>query len=63
MAQADHVRRYGPDYVDRLREVGVEVAITEVSDLMQEDEAGRMGLARTSAQMYHCRKERQSRSP
>lgn len=61
--QADHVRRYGPDYVDRLREAGFEVAITQVSDLIQEDEAARMGLAATSAQIYHCRKEGQSRSP
>ena len=54
--------RYGPDYVDRLREVGFEVAITKVSDLIQEDEAVRMGLATTSAQIYHCRKEGPSRS-
>jgi hypothetical protein len=54
--QADHVRRYGPDYVDRLREVGLEVAITRVSDLMQADEAVRMELAATSAQIYPCRK-------
>jgi Methyltransferase domain len=54
--QADHVRRYGPDYVDRLREAGFEVVITQVSDLIQEDEAVRMGLAASSAQIYHCRK-------
>ena len=55
--QADHVRRYGPDYVDRLREAGFEVAITQVSDLIEEDEAVRMGLtAADSAEIYHCRK-------
>ena len=54
--QSDRVRRYGPDYVDRLREAGFEVAITQVSDLIQQDEAVRMGLATTSAQIHRCRR-------
>jgi SAM-dependent methyltransferase len=54
--QADHVRRYGPDYADRLREAGFDVAITQGSDLLQKDDAVRMGLAATSAQIYDCRK-------
>jgi hypothetical protein len=61
--QADHVRRYGPDYVDRLRAAGFEVAITQVTDLIQEDEAVRMGLATTSAQIYHCRKAQAAEAP
>ena len=28
--QADHVRIYGPDYVDRLRAVGFEVQVTKI---------------------------------
>lgn len=51
--QADHVRRYGPDYVDRLREAGFSVEVTKVSDLVQKDEAIRMGL---TGQIYYCTK-------
>jgi len=32
--QEDHVRRYGPDYVDRLREAGFSVEVTKVNDLV-----------------------------
>lgn len=40
----DHVRRYGREYVDRLREAGFRVEVTKVNDLVQSDEAVRMGL-------------------
>lgn len=51
--QADHVRRYGPDYVDRLREAGFSVEVTKVNDLVQKDEAIRMGL---TGEIYYCTK-------
>jgi SAM-dependent methyltransferase len=54
--QEDHVRRYGPDYVDRLRHAGFKVDITEVGDLLSADEAERMGLKRNGGQIYYCRK-------
>ncbi len=53
--QADHVRRYGPDYVDRLREAGFSVGTTKVDDLVQSDEAVRMGLT-ASGEIYYCTK-------
>src|SRR5204863_5015044 len=34
--QEDHVRRYGPDYVERLREVGFTVKVALVADLFGE---------------------------
>lgn len=52
--QEDHVRRYGPDYVDRLHEAGFRVEITEVKDLIQNEEAIRMGLTPASGQIYYC---------
>lgn len=55
--QADHVRRYGPDYLDRLRDAGFEVTVTGVPDLLAPDEALRMGLGRSSALIFHCRKD------
>jgi len=53
--QKDHVRRYGPDYVDRLQNAGFKVQVTRVSDMIAADEAARMGISRTGA-IYHCTK-------
>lgn len=55
--QTDHVRRYGPDYADRLREAGFSVEIIEVNDLVQNDEATRMGLTSASGEIYYCTKQ------
>lgn len=52
--QEDHVRRYGPDYVDRLREAGFEVAVTTVQDLATPDEAERMGLTAAAGEIFCC---------
>lgn len=52
--QADHVRRYGADYVERLREAGFTVSITTVSDLVDERDADRMGLTTASGQIHCC---------
>lgn len=54
--QKDHVRRYGPDYVDRLHKAGFTVEITKVSDLVNSDEAERMGLTPVSGKIYFCTK-------
>ncbi len=53
--QEDHVRRYGPDYVNRLRRAGFEVDVTHVSDMIPADEAARMGITRAGA-IYRCRR-------
>ena len=52
--QHDHVRRYGPDYVDRLHEAGFDVVVTGVSDLLRGEDLSRMGLTRCDAAIYHC---------
>jgi SAM-dependent methyltransferase len=54
--QEDHVRRYGPDYVERLRDAGFTVEITRASDLADSDEAVRMGLTPASGEIYYCTK-------
>ena len=54
--QEDHIRRYGWDYVDRLREAGFSVEITEVRDLVPADEAIRMGITPTSRKIFYCTK-------
>jgi SAM-dependent methyltransferase len=54
--QIDHVRKYGLDYVDRLREVGFNVEIIKADDLVPNDEAIRMGLTCASGEIYYCTK-------
>jgi hypothetical protein len=56
--QEDHVRRYGPDYVDRLEEAGFDVAEINVPDLFSDDEARRMGIARCAGSIHVCRRQR-----
>lgn len=52
----DHVRSYGPDYADRLREAGLEVNVVTVNDLVKPDEAIRMGLTSESGELFFCHK-------
>ena len=54
--QKDHVRRYGPDYVDRLRDAGFKVTIAIVSDLFEKDNAKLLGLTPASGEIYYCTK-------
>jgi SAM-dependent methyltransferase len=54
--QRDHVRRYGPDYIERLREAGFTVEVTGVADLTTEGEAVRMGLTSASGEIHFCTK-------
>lgn len=63
--QADHVRIYGPDYVDRLIEAGFKVKIMRTQDLVDENDALKMGLTKACGDIYFCtkrsaRKERES---
>jgi SAM-dependent methyltransferase len=52
--QEDHVRRYGPDYADRLREAGFHVTITGIADLVSPEDAVRMGLTAAAGDIYFC---------
>jgi SAM-dependent methyltransferase len=54
--QEDHVRRYGPDYVERLRDAGFKVAVTKVSDLFKKEDQTLMGLTLASGEIYSCTK-------
>jgi SAM-dependent methyltransferase len=56
--QEDHVRRYGPDYADRLRDAGFRVEVTRAADLVPGDEMLRMRLTTaTTGEIYFCTKE------
>lgn len=54
--QEDHVRRYGPDYVDRLRDSGFRVETTGTGDLVTPRQATRMGLTPASGEIHFCTK-------
>jgi SAM-dependent methyltransferase len=54
--QEDHVRRYGPDYVDRLREAGFRVEATTAADLASPADIVRMGLTPAAGEIYFCSK-------
>lgn len=54
--QKDHVRRYGPDFVDRLRAARFNVKVATVADLHPEAERLRMGLNAASGEIFLCTK-------
>lgn len=54
--QSDHVRVYGPDYIDRLRAAGFTVEKTTVDDLVDSERANLMGLTNASGEIFFCTK-------
>jgi hypothetical protein len=54
--QEDHVRRYGPDYVDRLKEAGFSVLVGRVHELFGREEIIRMGLTAATGDIFYCTK-------
>jgi SAM-dependent methyltransferase len=50
----NHVRRYGADYINRLREAGFKVKVSCVSDFFDKKDAARMGLTPASGEIYYC---------
>ena len=52
--QHDHVRRYGKDYIDRLREAGFKVREIKVQDIFSFDDAQILGLTPASGEIYFC---------
>jgi hypothetical protein len=54
--QADHVRAYGPDFIDRLRKSGFSVSKTSVNDLVNSSQAERMGLTGAAGDIFFCTK-------
>ena len=55
--QHDHVRRYGPDYVDRLAEAGFAVTVDAYAQELGREAARRYGVL-TAGDVYICRKDR-----
>ena len=55
--QRDHVRQYGTDYIDRLREAGFTVTLTKPKDLFNHAELKKFGLLSGTDDIYYCRKQ------
>ncbi|MFA6468664.1 MAG: methyltransferase domain-containing protein [Bacteroidota bacterium] len=54
--QEDHVRRYGPDYIDRLRESGFAVIKVTPDEYMKESDRVLYGITDESGDIYYCTK-------
>jgi SAM-dependent methyltransferase len=54
--QEDHVRRYGPDYIDRLRAASFSVDRISPTDFLSEFECQQMGITVAAGNIYYCRK-------
>jgi len=52
---AEHVRFYGPDYIDRLREVGFKVTVDDYSARFSDEEISHYGFWKGDA-IYYCKK-------
>lgn len=52
--QDDHVRRYGPDYVDRLRESGFVVRTIRAEDLAEQDQIEHFGFTKAAGEIFFC---------
>jgi SAM-dependent methyltransferase len=60
--QSDHVRNYGFDFVDRLREAGFDVSGTGPEDFLTADEIKRIAARqRLTGDVYYCTKVRKPR--
>ena len=55
--QEDHVRRYGPDFADRLLQSGFKVTVSNAADVADKRDIKRMGLTDASGQIFYCTKK------
>ena len=53
----DHVRCYGPDYIERLRDAGFRVEQTAPKDFLTQDEIILMGITTAAGDIYYCTKQ------
>jgi ubiquinone/menaquinone biosynthesis C-methylase UbiE len=55
--QYDHVRIYGLDFLERLKEAGFNVKVTEATDFLKKEEIIRMGITQAAGSIYYCTKK------
>ena len=54
--QEDHVRRYGPDFADRLEASGFDVRVVQPEDFLTAREISWMGITRDAGELFYCRR-------
>jgi SAM-dependent methyltransferase len=54
--QEDHVRCYGPDYIERLRAAGFNVDCIKPVDFVSVNEIEHMGITEAAGELYYCHK-------
>ena len=52
--QDDHFRRYGPDFLDRLRAAGFEVQVVRVADVVSPADMMQAALTPATGDIYYC---------
>jgi len=52
--QEDHVRQYGKDYIDRLRDAGFTVQCIQPVDFLTQEEIISMGITTAASDIYFC---------
>ncbi|MGI9534995.1 MAG: class I SAM-dependent methyltransferase, partial [Thermodesulfobacteriota bacterium] len=55
--QEDHVRKYGLDFTDRLKNAGFAVEVISASDLLNDIDIRRMGIRSEGDEIYYCTKK------
>ena len=55
--QEDHVRRYGQDFGERLREANFFVTVIKPIDFLSEEEIELMGITQAAGDIYYCTKK------
>ncbi|NIP54607.1 MAG: methyltransferase domain-containing protein [Phycisphaerae bacterium] len=53
----DHLRKYGPDFAERLKEGGFKVKVITASDFLTGEETGLMGITEAAGDIYYCTKQ------
>jgi SAM-dependent methyltransferase len=54
--QEDHVRRYGQDFGERVRETNFFFNVIKPSDFLSEEEIELMGITQAAGEIYYCTK-------
>jgi SAM-dependent methyltransferase len=54
--QEDHVRYYGEDFADRLREAGFDVRVVTPDDVVRREDRERLGIGPAAGDIYVCTK-------
>lgn len=59
--QSDHVRRCGPDYIERMRSAGFDAQVMRATNLVTEADCARMGF-QSNRLIFFCRKPSHNKS-